>query len=258
MRQVDSAFSAPSAPPVDQPACWSGVLERLGFAIAPDVVDAETVSQLIRVVDAIPREAKALERGGRIYAMRNILSLLPETRRIAESKTLTDLVRGVLGPRAFVVRGLLFDKTPEANWGVPWHQDLTIAVKARRDAPGYGPWTVKEGVPHVQPPIEVLERMLTVRVHLDESAPDRGPLRVVPGSHRAGRLGAEATREWLSRVQPQTCLVPRGGALLMHPLILHASSPVESPGRRRVIHLEYAAGPLPGGVDWFESESPGS
>jgi ectoine hydroxylase-related dioxygenase (phytanoyl-CoA dioxygenase family) len=163
-------------------------------------------------------------------------------------------VRTVPGPGAFVVRGLLFDKTPEANWPVPWHQDLTIAVKARCEAPGYGPWTVKGGVPHVRPPIDVLEGMLTLRVHLDDCDESRGPLRVLPGSHTRGRLDAEETRRWLDRVAPVSCLVPRGGVLLMRPLILHASSPAEVPLHRRVVHLEYAADRLPGNVEWFESE----
>ncbi len=116
---------------------------------------------------------------GNVYAMRNVLNLVPASRTLAESEPLTRLTRAVLGPGAFVVRGLLFDKTPEANWGVPWHQDLTIAVKARTEAAGYGPWTVKAGIPHVQPPVAVLEQMLTVRVHLDESDEPRGPLRVI-------------------------------------------------------------------------------
>jgi ectoine hydroxylase-related dioxygenase (phytanoyl-CoA dioxygenase family) len=98
--------------------------------------------------------------------------------------------------------------------------------------------------------------MLTLRVHLDDSDAARGPLRVVPGSHAEGRLDAEATRRWLRRAEPRACLVPRGGVLAMRPLLLHASSPADTPGRRRVVHLEYAADPLPGGVEWFEPECP--
>jgi ectoine hydroxylase-related dioxygenase (phytanoyl-CoA dioxygenase family) len=185
--------------------------------------------------------------------MRDLLRAVPATRRLADSEALAGLVRPVLGPGAFVIRGLLFDKTPGANWLVPWHQDLTIAVKARTEAAGFGPWTVKAGVPHVRPPVAVLERMLTVRVHLDDSDAARGPLRVLPGSHLRGRLGAGATRDWLERMPAVSCLIPRGGALLMRPLLLHASSPADDPGHRRVVHLEYAADRLPDGVEWFES-----
>jgi ectoine hydroxylase-related dioxygenase (phytanoyl-CoA dioxygenase family) len=231
---------------------WAGAIERDGFAIVPDAVGPATVSGLIAALDAAGPAAGNLERGGRVYAMRNLLGEVPEARRLASSEAILALVRTVLGPLARAVRGLLFDKTPDANWLVPWHQDLTIAVRARADAPGYGPWTVKAGVPHVRPPIAVLERMLTVRVHLDDGDASNGPLRVVPGSHASGRLDARETRAWLDRAGPVACLVPRGGVLLMRPLLLHASSPADSPGHRRVIHLEYAADPLPGGVEWFE------
>lgn len=253
---MDPAGSASVTTGGRGPADWTHLVDRDGFAIVSDVVEPAVVADLVAAIDAIPPGAAALERGGSVYAMRNVLSALPGTRVLAESAALGRLVRAVLGPGAFVVRGLLFDKSPETNWLVPWHQDLTIAVKQRTDAPGYGPWTVKGGIPHVQPPAAVLERMLTVRVHLDDSDPARGPLRVLPGSHTGGRLGVEATRQWLAQTEPRPCLVPRGGVLLMRPLLLHASSPADSPGHRRVVHLEYAAGPLPGGVEWFEAEVP--
>lgn len=256
---IPDATSVRSAAFDAHASTWPDLLARDGFAVVPDVAAPQVVQELVEALEAVPPEGAILQRGGAVYAMRNLLSLAPAVRRLAESEALAGLTRSILGPKAFVVRGLLFDKTPTANWGVPWHQDLTIAVKQPRpDAPGYGPWTRKGGVPHVQPPVAVLERMVTVRVHLDDSQEDGGPLRVIPGSHAAGRLEPTATREWLNRVRPETCLVPRGGALLMRPLLLHASSPAESPGRRRVVHLEYAAGPLPGGVDWFESETSGS
>ncbi len=231
---------------------WSQAIDRDGFAVVPDVVAPAVVAGLIAALDAKGPSRATLERDGRTYAMRDLLREVPETRRLAGSAPLGRLVQDVLGPGSFVVRGLLFDKTPEANWPVPWHQDLTIAVKARIDAPGYGPWTVKGGVPHVRPPIAVLKTMLTLRVHLDDCDATQGPLRVLPGSHARGRLDAGEIRGWLDRIAPVTCLVPRGGVLLMRPLILHASSPATDPRHRRVVHLEYAAGRLPGNVDWFE------
>src|SRR5579883_3407136 len=120
----------------------AATIERDGFAIVPDVIGPEVVADLIAAIEAIPPSPSALDRGGGVYAMRNVLQAVPETRRLAESEAIRGLVTQVLGDRAFVVRGLLFDKTPEANWLVPWHQDLTIAVKAKRPTPGYGPWTV--------------------------------------------------------------------------------------------------------------------
>lgn len=236
-----------------EPIDWRDGLERDGYAIVPDAVAPGVVAELVEAVEGLEPGGTAIDRGGRVYAMRDLLRAVPAVRRLADSEALRRLVGPVLGPGAFAVRGLLFDKTPEANWLVPWHQDLTIAVRERVEATGFGPWTVKGGVPHVRPPIDVLGRMLTVRVHLDASDAARGPLRVVPGSHASGRLDAGATRDWLDRVPAVPCLVPSGGALLMRPLLLHASSPADEPGHRRVVHLEYAADPLPGGVEWFES-----
>jgi hypothetical protein len=85
---------------------------------------------------------------------------------------------------AFAVPATLFDKTADANWLVPWHQDLTICVKKKVDVPGYGPWTIKAGVPHVQPPVAILDRRLAVRIHLDNCSERNGALRVLPGTHR--------------------------------------------------------------------------
>ncbi|MDR3637023.1 MAG: phytanoyl-CoA dioxygenase family protein [Isosphaeraceae bacterium] len=231
---------------------WLTALKRDGYAVVPDVAGQPVVADLVRALEAVRPGAAALDRGGGVYAMRNLLRDVPESRRLAESRAIRALVEPVLGPNLFAVRGLFFDKTAESNWLVPWHQDLTIAVRARTAAAGYGPWTVKAGVPHVQPPASVLEQMLTVRVQLDDGDAANGPLRVIPGSHSQGKLGAEAARAWLERTAPVTCVVPRGGALLMKPLLLHASSPSDAPGHRRVVHLEFAAGPLPGGVVWYE------
>src|SRR3954463_10404316 len=117
---------------------WIAEFQRDGFAIVPDVLGPDEVSGLIEALAAIPPGVTALDRGGGVYAMRNLLWAVPRVRELAASEALRALVGAVLGPVAFAVRGLLFDKTPEANWVVPWHQDLTIAVRERTDAPGYG------------------------------------------------------------------------------------------------------------------------
>ena len=103
----------------------------------------------------------------------------PDQRRVM------DIVSTVLGPHAFVVRGLFFDKTPTANWNLPWHQDVTIAVKERREVAGFGPWTKKAGIHHAHAPADLLARMITVRIHLDPCGRENGPMRVLPGLHRS-------------------------------------------------------------------------
>lgn len=121
-----------------------------------------------------------------------------------------------------------------------WHQDRTIVVRERKDVEYFGPWSVKAGVHHVQPPASVMAKMLAIRLHLDESDEDNGPLRVAPGSHRDGCLSADEVLN--CRQRPTViCKVPRGGAILMRPLLVHASSCSIRPEKRRVIHLEFAA-----------------
>ncbi|MDF1751215.1 MAG: phytanoyl-CoA dioxygenase family protein [Verrucomicrobiales bacterium] len=136
------------------------------------------------------------------------------------------------------VRSLLFDKTPQKNWPVAWHQDMTIAVAERRDVPGYGPWSVKEGVTCVQPPVEVLESMVTIRIHLDDTNADNGALKVIPGSHTRGRILQNEIVNLIGNCE--ICACRAGDILLMSPLILHASSRSIVPFHRRVLHFEYA------------------
>ena len=167
---------------------------------------------------------------------------------------LMSFVRPVLGDDAFVVRGILFDKQEGSNWKVPWHQDVTIAVKERIETAGYGPWSTKEGVIHVQPPTNVLEHMVSVRVHLDDCPATNGALRVIPDSHRQGKLDQNKIPELIGDEIGVVCEVYRGGALLMRPLTIHASSAAEKPQHRRVIHFDYANTELSGNLEWFQRE----
>ena len=233
---------------------WVNGFERDGFVIVPDVLPESIVNQLIDSLRANDESRASPLFRESTYAIRNLLQAVPEVRRLAESVAIRSLVEAVLGAGAFPVRGLFFDKTEQANWKVLWHQDLTIAVRRRIEAPGFGPWSVKAGVPHVQPPIEVLERMVTLRLHLDDCAEQNGPLRVLPTSHQSGRLSARAIQELRGRIPAVSCVTRRGSALLMRPLLVHASSPAHSPTHRRVVHLESAAERLPGGLEWVKAD----
>jgi ectoine hydroxylase-related dioxygenase (phytanoyl-CoA dioxygenase family) len=194
-----------------------------GFAVVEQVIADGIVGELIAALAQIERARSERHRGG----IRNLLQVCPEVRRVAESPGIRGLVLPALGPAARPVRGILFDKTPDANWKVPWHQDLTIAVRERIEVEGYGPWSVKAGVLHVQPPVAILERMLAVRIHLDDCAKANGALRVLPGSHRDGRLTDQQIDDMRQSIREVCSEVPRCGALLIRPLLLHSSSPAE-------------------------------
>lgn len=215
-----------------------------GFCIIPDVLSLAEIRRLLLNLELVPKAVDSRRHGG----TRNLLQY-DSIRDLANSQKIKKLVSPVLGANAFPVRAILFDKVPESNWKVPWHQDLSIAVCERIDVKGFGPWSVKAGVLHVQPPASVLERMLAVRIHLDDCGDENGPLRVISGSHLCGRI-LENEIEEFTKDSTVECTVPAGGVLLMKPLLLHASAPSRSPEHRRVIHIEYASAGLPGGLRW--------
>ncbi len=208
-----------------------------GFAILRDCLGEPTVKRLTESLDASR------------YGQRNLLRE-PVAQDLARAPEVRRIVESVLGSDCFAVKGILFNKTQKSNWKVPWHQDLTITAQNRLEVEGFGPWTTKAGVENVQAPTGVLSQLLAIRIHLDDNDDKNGPLRVIPASHRFGRLTSEQVAAW-DKSKSAVCLVPRGGALVMRPLLLHASSACKLPRSRRVIHLEYSSAELPGGLRWY-------
>lgn len=228
---------------------FSQQIEADGFALVPQLASESEVENLLDALSSAHDESGARRNNAGVYAMRNILQIAA-VRDWAESEKVCAVLAPILGENYFPVRGILFDKTPGANWKVGWHQDLSIAVKQRVDIDGFGPWSEKAGVIHVQPPREILEEMLTIRLHLDECDESNGPLRVLPASHLRGKMTPSEINAFRAQTAPVACNSPRGGALLMRPLLLHASSPATSPRHRRVVHIEFAAHDLPNGLKW--------
>ena len=152
-----------------------------------------------------------------------------------------DLARGLEEAARLVeeYRSILFDKTPGENWPVLWHQDLSIALSERVEVEGYGPWSIKDGVPHASAPTALLESMITLRLHLDDTGVDNGALCVVPGSHRQGRISADEIIA-LSANGGEICVCRAGEILKMSPLLLHSSRRSQRLEHRRILHFEYA------------------
>jgi ectoine hydroxylase-related dioxygenase (phytanoyl-CoA dioxygenase family) len=207
--------------------------EEAGFEIIPSVLTAEACDKIIRLV-------------GEPGNSRQPHLAAPEILPILRASSLAEFFEKPWQ----IIRSLYFDKTPDANWSVPCHQDLTICIRERRDVLGFTSWSIKEGIHHVTPPIEILEEILTIRIHLDDCGAENGPLRVVPKSHRYGKLSDERVQK-LRANEEVTCIVPKGGALLMRPLLLHASSRATSPNHSRVLHIEVTRSKLPHGLDWL-------
>jgi hypothetical protein len=153
-------------------------------------------------------------------------------------------------PASVAVQCTLFEKSQEKNWLVAPHQDLGIPVLERIEYPELSGWSEKEGVLYVQPPAGVLEQVLAVRLHIDNCMAENGPLKVIAGSHRFGKLSEEKAMEIKTAQETEECCLHRGGALLMRPLLLHASSKSTGQGRRRVLHFVYGPPSLPFGLTW--------
>jgi hypothetical protein len=196
--------------------------------------------------------------GRGVAALRNLLSPHAESARLAAVPGLAPLLgpadaiaRGLLGPAARAVRALFFDKNADSNWALGWHQDRTIAVRARREVPGFSAWTVKSGIDHVVPPFQYLERMLVLRVHLDDAGGGNAPLLVAPGSHRLGRIAEPEIAAAVERLGTAVCPAGTGDVWAYRAPILHASDRAAAPARRRVLQLAYSADTLPGGLEWL-------
>ncbi len=213
-----------------------------GFEIHRQILDPAGLSVLRETVADLAHQSQAA-------CIRHLRSRSEVIDRLSHDSSLTRL----LPPGLLPVRSILFDKTPEENWPVAWHQDLTIAVDRKVEVPGYGSWSIKDGVTHVQPPIPLLESMVTLRLHLDDTFEDNGALRVIPESHRHGKIAPNEMKA-STRQSAVTCECAAGDVLLMSPLLLHASGRSRKPNRRRVIHLEYAPiEELDEALGWFEA-----
>ena len=230
-------------------------LARDGFGIERGAVDSATIAslrdELSAAHDAVRASGISATRGGMRFLLRDFASV----RALAVSEPVSRVARAMVGDGAVAVRGLFFDKTPGANWSVLWHQDRTIAVSRRVEYAGFGPWSEKDGVVHVQPPAELLNDMVAVRVHLDDCGPENGPLRVLPGTHAHGILSPGRITAFQQTGEPMLCLASAGDIVAFRSLLLHASSPATIAAHRRVVHIEFVAArraALPGDLRWHE------
>ena len=214
--------------------------EETGFCLIPNMLESESTAALADDFELQRARTKG-------HSLRNVHQS-PLVREAAYGGYVFGHAQAILGSNARLVRAIYFDKLPESNWSVPWHQDLTIAVSAKHETPGFSPWSQKDGVWHVQPPAEILEQMVTIRIHLDDCGLENGPVRVKAGSHLFGKIKESEMETW--DAEEIACTGSKGSALIMRPLLLHASSPSKLPAHRRILHLEYAVAELPSPLRW--------
>ncbi|MDG1997066.1 MAG: phytanoyl-CoA dioxygenase family protein [Emcibacteraceae bacterium] len=171
--------------------------------------------------------------------IRNAEQKFPLIKNFITSQKFINTASKFISGKPQLVRVILFDKTEKNNWFVTWHQDRTITMPERIERKGWGPWTKKDGVHNVQPPLEVLNNMVTFRIHLDDSLKDNGCLNVIKGSHKFGILSADEIKEKVENHDHIECEVRAGDAIIMRPHILHSSNKSENPKNRRIIHVEF-------------------
>jgi ectoine hydroxylase-related dioxygenase (phytanoyl-CoA dioxygenase family) len=209
-----------------------GFIDRSGFWIEDNVLSDLECKGLI---EAVPLSLRGRSRAG----ARHLMSV-PAIEAAAKDERLLRIARRALGVGAIPFRATLFDKSALANWLAVWHQDTALPLEARNDSAKWGPWSLKAGVLYAHAPAWALSRVLALRVHLDASTSENGPLQVIPGSHLGGVLNDDEILE-LARARGKVeTLVPRGGVLAMRPLLVHSSSKARGDEPRRVLHIEYA------------------
>jgi ectoine hydroxylase-related dioxygenase (phytanoyl-CoA dioxygenase family) len=203
-----------------------------GFAIFEDVFSNNECDELLAVLSGT---LKRRGRAGTRHLMNNAC-----VAALASDSRLIEIAQGSLGKRLVPYRITLFEKTSRANWLVVWHQDTALPLTRRNNFSDWGPWSNKAGVMYAHAPSWALSRVVALRVHLDASTQDNGPLRVIPGSHARGVLTDEEVLALAREQESVDCLVPRGGVLTMRPLLIHSSSKSQGVAPRRVLHIEYA------------------
>ncbi|WP_068081835.1 phytanoyl-CoA dioxygenase family protein [Novosphingobium rosa] len=199
------------------------------------------LSDMLAVLEALPAQQAGVRISG-LPALRPYL---------APDGPVGAVANQCMGRDAMPVRAILFDKTAETNWSLAWHQDRTICVRERVETDGFGPWSVKAGLHHVAPPFDLLSRMATLRVHLDDVPATNAPLLIAPGSHRLGKVAVETVAAVAARCGTMACLAAAGDIWAYATPILHASDAASLPARRRVLQVDYSADELPGDLQWL-------
>lgn len=206
-----------------------------------DSIASPLMGAIMDLVAPLPEDRPGL----RLQGVAGLSELLGPAGVIGQS------VAAAAGGEMSPVRAILFDKNAATNWALGWHQDRTICVRKRRDVAGFGPWTVKAGLLHVAPPFELLARMVTIRIHLDDVAHDNAPLLIAPGSHRFGLVREDRIEAVVAKCGVHACTALAGDVWVCATPILHASDAAAMPCRRRVLQVDYAGFGLPGGLEWL-------
>jgi ectoine hydroxylase-related dioxygenase (phytanoyl-CoA dioxygenase family) len=222
-----------------------------GFTVIENAFSDKQILQLCEKIENANGSGDTFRRSSDLFAIRQFLKEVPDINPLIFNDTFKNLLTQLFGAEYFVVKSIYFDKPEQSNWFVPYHQDLTISVDKKIELDGFIKWTVKQDQFAVQPPLSILEKIFTVRIHLDDTGESNGALKVVPGSHLKAIYRPQSI-DWEKETEI-ICSVPRGGVMIMKPLLLHSSSRTTNNTKRRVVHIEFCNQQLPEGLQWSES-----
>lgn len=223
------------------------ILTTNGYAILPEIYNEGEIQKMETLLN---QRKDIFDERNTIYSVRQLLHKVPELSTLISNNKLQQLLHTYFETPYFLTKAIYFNKPKAANWFVGYHQDISISVTKKTTAPGYYSWTYKFGQYGVIPPIHILENIITVRIHLDDTTQENGALRVIPKSHNQGILDAEGFQKL--KEKEHICEIERGGVLLMKPLTFHASNRTINNKQRRVIHLEFSSEKLTPPMDWLE------
>ncbi len=225
-------------------------LNSNGFTSISNIYSPTEVDEITAIIDKANTSNDTFRKSKDLFAIRQFIKEVPDSASLIFNDNLKQVIQQVLGAGYFVVKSIYFDKPHSSNWYVSYHQDLTISVNKKIEIEGFDSWTVKQGQFAVKQPLEILENIFTIRIHLDDTDENNGALKVIPASHLKGVYRPE-TIDW-TKEKEKVCSIPKGGIMLMKPLLLHSSSRTTNNKKRRVIHVEFSKDSLPNGLEWAE------
>ncbi len=221
-----------------------------GFSVMENIYSDEEIQNILTIIDQTDSSNETFRKTNDLFAIRQFLREIPTVIDLIFTENLKSVMKEIIGGDFFVVKSIYFDKPETSNWYVPYHQDLTISVDKKMEIKNFELWTTKQNQFAVQPPIEFLENIITIRIHLDDTDENNGALRVVPKSHLK-KIYRPETIDWNKEIET-ICRVKKGGIMLMKPLTLHSSKRITNNKKRRVIHIEFSNRELPNELNWAE------
>ena len=204
---------------------WAELRRRYdedGYLVFPNVLDPDLVRTAGEHVEWLQRKHPEL-RPEQLHHW--LMWDDPFWLRLVSDSRLLDLAEGILGPDIALFASHYICKPGGDGQPVLWHQDGSY-------------WPLK--------PMEVVTAWLAV----DESTPENGGMRVIPGSHKGPALEHhqhEKTAVLHTEIRPEQIdesravdvILPSGGVSLHHPMLVHGSNANHSPKRRCGLTIRY-------------------